>query len=244
MQPIERSVSLTDKALAQLRAAIVNGDFSLGQLLSEGALAERLSVSKTPVREALARLRVEGLVTIVPKKGAFVFTLSARQVRELSDLRYALEAAALGHAVQNDPKRLAARLSQIVGQMARARKAKDRRRYLALDTEFHDAIFAACNNQMMVEAYGLILGRVAALRTHLSVIPAHTDLSFGEHERMAELADQGELAAMLPILAEHIGRAKQTYEASIEDISRVARNAVPITRRQSRRPTGVAKPAG
>ena len=80
MRPIERPRSLTGTVLAQLRESIVSGDLELGAALSERVLAEKLGVSKTPVREALAQLRVEGLVRIYPQRGAYVFTLSARRV--------------------------------------------------------------------------------------------------------------------------------------------------------------------
>ena len=65
-------------------------------------LAENFGVSKTPVREALAQLRLEGLVRIVPQRGAFVFTLSAREVMNMCELRLTLEAAALRLAFERD----------------------------------------------------------------------------------------------------------------------------------------------
>src|SRR5919204_2437086 len=82
---IERPKSLAETVLAHLRSSIVHGDLELGQPLSERQLADELGVSKTPVREALAQLRNEGLVLIYPQRGAFVFTLSAREVAELCE---------------------------------------------------------------------------------------------------------------------------------------------------------------
>src|SRR5690606_32899272 len=99
VQPIERPESLTESVIKRLRAAIVSGDFALGQPLSERQLAELLEVSKTPVREALAQLRLEGLVRIQPQRGALVFTLSQREVVEICELRQALEASALRRAM-------------------------------------------------------------------------------------------------------------------------------------------------
>ena len=92
MKPIERPESLTESAVKRLRHAIVSGDFELGQPLSERQLADTLEISKTPVREAMAQLRREGLVRILPQRGAFVFTLSQQEVVEICELREALEA--------------------------------------------------------------------------------------------------------------------------------------------------------
>ena len=102
-----------------MRESIVSGDLELGSALSERALAEKLGVSKTPVREALAQLRVEGLVRIYPQRGAYVFTLSAREVIEICEFRQTLEAAALRLAVERHPKDLADELHAIVSRHGR-----------------------------------------------------------------------------------------------------------------------------
>ena len=111
MKPIERPESLTESVVKRLREAIVSGDFELGQPLSERQLAELLEVSKTPVREALAQLRLEGLVRILPQRGAFVFTLSQQEVVEICELRQALEASALRAAIERNPARFAEALA-------------------------------------------------------------------------------------------------------------------------------------
>ena len=95
MERISRPPSLAETVLDRLRADIVRGALGLGELLSERVLAEKLGVSKTPVREALAQLRQEGLVRIVPQRGAYVFSLSAPEVIAICEFRQTLEAAAL-----------------------------------------------------------------------------------------------------------------------------------------------------
>ena len=107
LKPIERPESLTESAVKRLRDAIVSGDFELGQPLSERQLAEMLEISKTPVREALAQLRREGLVRILPQRGAFVFTLSQQEVVEICEIRQALEASALKAAMERNARSFA-----------------------------------------------------------------------------------------------------------------------------------------
>ncbi len=219
MRPIERPESLTERAVKRLRAAIVSGDFELGQPLSERQLAAMLAISKTPVREALAQLRREGLVRILPQRGATVFTLSQQEVVEICELRQALEASALKAAIERNPRRFADALATIVQRMAKARDRGDLKGYLEEDTAFHLAFFAHCGNGLMAQNYGLFVGKIAALRTHLAHKPQHTELSFQEHEVMREAVARRDTARALAVLDVHIARTKETYSEGVTDIA-------------------------
>jgi DNA-binding GntR family transcriptional regulator len=219
VRPIERPESLTERAVKRLRAAIVAGDFELGQALSERQLAAMLAISKTPVREALAQLRREGLVRILPQRGATVFTLSQQEVVEICELRQALEASALKAAIERNPRRFADALAIIVQRMAKARDRGDLKGYLEEDTAFHLAFFAHCGNGLMAQNYGLFVGKIAALRTHLAHKPQHTELSFQEHEVMREAVARRDTARALTVLDVHIARTKETYSEGVTDIA-------------------------
>jgi DNA-binding GntR family transcriptional regulator len=219
VQPIERPESLTESAVKRLRAAIVSGDFALGQPLSERHLAALLEVSKTPVREALAQLRLEGLVRILPQRGAFVFTLSQREVVEICELRQALEASALRQAMERNPKRFSDALGTVVEKMRKARKRGDVKAYLTEDTNFHLCFFSHCGNALMEQNYGMFVGKIAALRTHLAHKPQHTELSFREHETMLEAVEKGDVADASSVLDVHIARTRETYSAGVTDIA-------------------------
>ena len=219
MRPIERPKSIAEEVADRIRAAIVDGDLRLGQDLSERQLAESLGVSKTPVREALAQLRMEGLVRIYPQRGVTVFTLSANEIRDICELRQALEVAALRHALERNPGRLADGLARVVDAMEAARRSGDERAYLSADTAFHQVFFEACGNRYLEETYGLHVGKIAALRTHLARKPDHTLRSFEEHRRMLELVRARDLDASLDVLDRHIDRTKSTYAAEVEDIA-------------------------
>jgi DNA-binding GntR family transcriptional regulator len=217
--PIARASSLAEVAVERLRQAIVSGELGLGEPLSERALADRLGVSKTPVREALAQLRREGLVRILPQRGAFVFTLSAREVVEICELRQCLEASAMRLALERNPVPLVSDLHQLVAAMEEARRKGEVRAYLAADTDYHQCLFRHCGNQYMAETYDLLVGKIAALRTHLAGKPQHTEKSFAEHREMLRLLRACALTEALSVLDTHIGRTRSTYAAEIEDIA-------------------------
>jgi DNA-binding GntR family transcriptional regulator len=219
VKPIERPESLTESTVKRLREAIVSGSLELGQPLSERQLAELLEVSKTPVREALAQLRLEGLVRILPQRGAFVFTLSQQEVVEICELRQALESFALRAAIARNPQRFADALGAVVDRMRKARARRDVQAYLSEDTRFHQCFFDHCGNSLMAKNYGMFVGKIAALRTHLAHKPQHTELSFREHEEMLGAVSRGDSAAALGVLDVHIARTKESYSAGVTDIA-------------------------
>jgi DNA-binding GntR family transcriptional regulator len=196
MLELQRPPSLTSLVTSRIRAMIVKGDVPLGSSLSERGISADLKVSKTPVREALAQLRNEGLVTIVPQSGVRVFTLSAREVRAICVYRKVLET-----------------------RMQEAHGEGDVRLYLDLDTEFHLAFFANCGNSYLQNAYGLYAAKIAALRTHLAKIPHHTSLSLKEHGKIVKAVRKGDVSGLIDVLERHIGRTQEAYEIGVEDIS-------------------------
>lgn len=222
---IQRPASLTEIALQQIRTAIIEGTLPLGSAISEGQLAASLGISKTPVREALAQLRMEGLVTIVPQSGTFVFTLSATEVVEICELRQTLEAAALRLALERNRLRLIEGLVEVCAGMDKARAASDEPAYLRLDSAFHEQFFANCGNRYFAEAYARIVPKVAALRTHLAIRPDHTRMSYEEHKQILHAIQRKRDKELIPILDKHIERTRSAYTRNIEDIAAADRAA-------------------
>lgn len=219
MRLIERPPSLVDTVAAQLRELIVSGELQLGQQLSERNLAAAFGVSKTPVREALAQLKTEGLVRIAAQRGATVFTLSGHEVADICEWRQTLESTALRMAYERARDRLVTDLGTVVDRMKTARAHNDMKAYLAEDTAFHNIIFQCCGNRLFLDTYDLMQTKIAALRTHLSVKPHHTDRSFAEHIEIVDKLRGGELDAALDCLTVHIDRSRTTYSLTTADIS-------------------------
>lgn len=214
---ITRPKTLRELALEHLRNSIIDGTLRMGQVLSERKISEELGVSKSPVREALAQLHQEGLVAIEAQKGARVFTLSKSEVAQICDFRQVIETAAFKLALARNPKALASSMQKLVNEMEAARTKGDERKYLELDTAFHNLIFKHCGNDYLSASYSRYVGKIAALRTHLSTLPQHTKLSFDEHKKLAVAVKSGDMAEVKRLLAEHIDRTRQAYSAANED---------------------------
>ncbi len=211
MPPLERAKSLTERALDMIRREIVEGRYDFGAALSEIALAEDLGISRTPVREALARLQQEGLVTVRPQRGTFVFQLTEDEFADICDCRTVLETGAFRYALIRGGDRFAEALAAICARMTAARQASNTAEYLRLDTAFHECFFTFGENRYLADCYRLISGRMATLRYRLGTDPSHMQKSYEEHLEIADCARERRLQDALTILEGHIGRKEGSY---------------------------------
>lgn len=209
--PIARPPLVVDEVVRTIRNLIVSGELRPGERISENSLAARLGVSTTPVREAFTTLRREGLVTVRPQSGTYVFDLSPGELTQLCELRAALEPAAVKIAFERSRETLAAGLSDTVAQM-RAAQAQNRiEDYLGLDARFHEQIIEAAGNAYLASAYALIGSKMAALRNRLGSDPHHMAKSMREHVAIAESIAWGDLDTAITVLVGHIARKEGSY---------------------------------
>lgn len=138
----------------RLRRSILEGEYGPNERLIEEQLAEKIGVSRTPIRQALTMLEAEGLVEIVPNKGAMVCSFSAEEVWDIYDLRAVLEGhaarRAAGRIGTDDLERLRALADEMEGLVGRYDDHEDEiRRLVVLNQEFHGAIVAASRNKRL-----------------------------------------------------------------------------------------------
>ncbi len=210
---LRRSRSLADHAAEQIRLRIVKGDFQLGEALSEATLAIELGVSKTPIREALLRLRSEGLVEIQPQRGTFVFRMGPEEVRALSECRDVLESAALAMAMREDAPALGSALANIVSDMEVALARGDAATYREQDSQFHECIIRHAGNPYLFEAYAMIAFRVQTLRNLLSLDPVLNARSLKQHAQLCEVIAGGNAQDAIALLKLHIAGTRAEYAA-------------------------------
>lgn len=202
----------------RLKRAILDAEFKLGEALSEDRLAAALGVSRTPVREALNALQLQGLIHIAPQRGSYVFQPSQGDVAELCEFRMMMEgrAIALCHARAKDAALAALRKAN--DDMEKAEAANDHLASAYADSDFHTALFDYCGNQYLTKAYGLISGRIATLRTHLLMpqVGIRAD-SINEHVQIIEAFEAGDLFRAEAVLSAHIFKMRERFQHGIED---------------------------
>lgn len=220
-QRIDRPQSLVDLAVERIRAAIIDGRLGFSEQVSEIGLANTFGISKTPVREALLRLKLEGLVDIHPQRGSYVFSLTEQQVSELTRFRELIESAALVEAMQQQRTALADCLERNLKEMARCEKAGQSARLRELDTEFHESILESCTNVYLRNSYGLIAYKIQALRSRLPSHSKRVDDCHHSHAAILDAVVAGAAARARKLLREHIRSTERAYlEAS--RVTRVA----------------------
>jgi DNA-binding GntR family transcriptional regulator len=216
---LSRPQSLTDLAVERIRTAIVEGRLAFGEQISESALAARLGISKTPVREALLRLKLDGLVEIHPQRGTFVFRLDQTAVAEICRYRELVESEALAEAMAHNRSTLVARLDANVRQMADAHSTGELRRLPVLDAEFHRAIVDACGNAHLRAAYGLVEHKIQALRWRLPENNAQIEHCQDNHAIIVSQVRDGDVMQAQATLRRHI---RDTLDAYLEATRREA----------------------
>lgn len=211
MNRFERPRSLTELVTEHLRNEIVSGALDFGAALSEAAIANRLEVSRTPVREAFQRLEIEGLVRSEPQRGTFVFSTSKAELTSLCDVRNVLETGAIHLSVKHDKPGLVRRLTTVIRRMERERASGDIPAYLYLDAAYHQALIDSAANIYLDQAYQTIAPRMAALRNRLGAHPDLIEKSFREHCEIRDLIAADDIDGALAVLEVHIGRKEGSY---------------------------------
>ena len=139
-----------------LREQIIAGKLGEGARLNELALHKSLRVSRSPIREAFRRLEVEGLVEIIPRRGAFVRSISAEDLREATAVRASLEALALRLAAPSiDPEKLE-ELSQVLQRMDEAQEKRNVEEFTRRHWQFHKILIGLSGNQILARTYDMV----------------------------------------------------------------------------------------
>jgi DNA-binding GntR family transcriptional regulator len=151
-------------AYRMLREGILRGQIAMGTRINELELATTWRVSRTPIRDALRRLEVEGLVQAIPGRGVIVPRISLGDAEELYELREVLEARASRRAAERAPADLHARLSGLIKAFGTALKQNDIDRLTTVDADLHAAISAASGNGRLERSIDMIRAQVLQVR--------------------------------------------------------------------------------
>lgn len=216
-----RPKSLTDLAVESIRTTIVEGRLGMGEQISESALAEDLGISKTPVREALFQLKLQGLVDVHPQRGTFVFQLSEDDVREICSFRELIECAALAKAMEISREELCSGLELILAHTLEAEKQGNYGAIPALDTRFHETIVSHSQSQYLCTSYDLISYKIQALRSRLPAHDPKVDDCNHSHELLVAEIRTGNTAKAQKMLREHIRSTQESYIRASENRKRI-----------------------
>jgi DNA-binding GntR family transcriptional regulator len=180
--------SAAERVYLETKERILSGDVPPGRLISEGDIAQRMSVSRTPVREAFVRLQGEDLLELIPKRGAVVTPVPVTEAMDVLETRAALEVAAVRRlsSRNDDVAALMATLGDLVGQQREAAGAGDIHLFAHLDVGLHAAVVSASGNALAERFYATLADRQR--RMNIGAItpdPGRMRICADEHEALA-----------------------------------------------------------
>lgn len=206
---------ISDRVAGFIRRSIRDGVLKNSDKIDELALAQQLSVSKTPVREALRLLEAQGLVEIVPRRGAFVREFDSRTFVDVANLRSVLESLAVRLAMKNaDQSQWIAQLRQSTNDMRKSRGGVSLNQ---LHTEFHRILTQASSNSLLNE---VILRLQAQVATFINVIHELYDdpaVMADEHEGVIDVIVAGDVAAAGALVELHVQEGLWRLQAYWKD---------------------------
>lgn len=205
----------TAEALAgSLRELIANGTLTSGSRLIERDLAERFSVSRIPMREAIQLLKGEGIVEIYKNRGAIVRMLTPSDVAEIYGLRILLEGDAIYHAVKNMDRETVARIElahRLLGEAATREKQGE------LNREFHELLYAPCRNGRQLKSIRELRGQVERYERLQSTLLADTQAFQDEHAEILQACIAGDAKLARAMTVKHLETAKQIVARLVEE---------------------------
>ncbi|MBS6160263.1 MAG: GntR family transcriptional regulator [Firmicutes bacterium] len=148
---MDEYLPLRDVVFNTLRRAILKGELKPGERLMEIALADKLGVSRTPIREAIRKLELEGLVVMAPRKGAKVASITERDLNDVLEVRKGMEVLAISLACKRITGEELEKLEIIERDFQRLIESGNLTELAEMDVKFHDTIYHATNNQRLVQ---------------------------------------------------------------------------------------------
>jgi GntR family transcriptional regulator, gluconate operon transcriptional repressor len=219
LRPLDAPRSLAEDAADRIREQILAGGFAQGEHLVEARIAEQLNVSRGPVREAFKLLRSEGLLLDEPRRGTFVVSLSADDVREIYSLRAAIEGrAARLLAGRRDPAAIA-ELRVLLSSMEAAAEADDVATMYRQDLGFHDAVCRLSGNGRLHEVFARYVPMLRALLHVDERMQDSLSVVAEQHRPVVDAIEAGDVDAAVRHAEHHCDEAGDLIADYLDSLS-------------------------
>jgi DNA-binding GntR family transcriptional regulator len=215
--PIEESrKTLSAQVHERIRDAILRRVLKPSARIDQHQLADSLGVSIVPVREALKRLEVEGLVSIVPRRGAFVTGISLSHLDDLYSARALIEGEVVAQAVPLMTDADFAAMAGMIDEMKRMTDADDIAGFMALNRQFHTQVYTALNNQHLMQIIQNLLDRSELYRYRYMYVTRDVEVVHHEHRVILEACQRRDADAARRAAIMHIRHAQRALHEYVE----------------------------
>ena len=204
--------TLREQVIDHLREEILSNRLAPGTELGEAALARSLGISRGPLREALGQLAAEGLVTMVPRRGAVVTRLTRSEFIDAYQVREALESLAVRLAVPRLSEREKAALHRMCEAMEREAAAGNTHRFFEINRDFHQLIVESSGNAKLTAVHGQLIAQMGRLLNRSAQLRGGIEQSAAEHRALLAAIDAGDAERAARLLEEHIEVPQRVLE--------------------------------
>lgn len=208
---------LRDLVLEAIREAIINGTLKPRERLMEIQLAEDLGVSRTPIREALRKLELEGFIVMVPRKGAYVSDVSFKDIADVFEIRTALETLAAGLAAERITDEELQIMERLLAAKAEAINNQNLESIIEIDTAFHEAIYTASRNDRLKTIVNNLREQIQRYRSTTLAYPGRMKSSLEEHKYIVEALQSRDVQLAKQLAQEHIENAETSMFEIIKE---------------------------
>jgi len=212
---------LRELVFEALSEAIVKGVLRPGERMMEIQLAEEMGVSRTPVREAIRKLELEGLVAMVPRKGAYVASLSMKDIIEVFEIRGALEGLAAELAAERITDDELEELERYLVRITESIETDDLTLMVEVDTGFHSQLYRASRNGRLSQIISNLREQIQRFRKASLSQPGRMRAALEEHKKIVEAISSRDSALARRLAEEHIENA----EHSLMEVIRAGEDA-------------------
>lgn len=217
--------TLADQAHARIKQMVVDFALMPGERISESELAQRVQVSRTPLRAALQRLAREGLLQLVPRLGWQVAPLDFDVMDELYDLRVLIECDAARHLAEHEERPELRQLAD-VWLVPAAERLRDGAQVGALDEQFHALLVQGSGNREMARVHQEITERIRIIRRLDFTKAARIDATYDEHARILRAITRRRADEAQRLLRAHIAQSKlEVRHITLDMLYRARRSA-------------------
>ncbi|GAA1941747.1 GntR family transcriptional regulator [Nocardioides hwasunensis] len=204
--PLDGDATYADRSVAVLRTMILDGSLSPGERLNEVHLSQALGISRGPLREAVRRLTSEGLLHLVPHRGAFVPAFTSGQLADLYQLRIALETHAARLIAELEDRSGVEELATALDDAATLLDEQDSAAY-PTDQDFHGTLLRLAANPALIEAAESVSARISLARSRSASQPARARAALAEHREILAALVGGDADAAARLLRAHLERS-------------------------------------
>ena len=211
------TTNLSDQTYDIIKNMIILREIEPGKKINEEHIAKEIQVSRTPIREALCRLDNEGIVKIIPRRGAFVSDLTETNVKEILLIREVLEGLVVRLAVENmDAKTLEKLRTALEKVGTLPEKDRDLIHYTRSEVDFHALLLAASNNQMLNNMMEIVNAHLQIIRLRTVVIPERAQKTVKEHHQILKAIENGDADTAEELMRKHVRSVREVAIRNIE----------------------------